>query len=159
MMCLIIDACVRDHVFSKAPKPCAVPILDWIERRDGMMVYGGKKLCNELFQSADAKRRILAWKRAGRAVQITDRIVEPEISSVISLGGSKSNDHHIIALARLSGARVLFSTDQNLHADFKNLDLVSHPGGRIYQHEDHAHVLEHNSSCKIARAQMRGDLI
>ena len=42
----------------------------------------------------------------------------------------KSNDPHIIALAQVSGARLLYSNDKNLRDDFKDTKLVN--GGKIY---------------------------
>ena len=46
--------------------------------------------------------------------------------------GIKSNDAHVIALARVSGARILYSDDGDLRDDFRNLSLVPRPRGRLY---------------------------
>lgn len=53
----------------------------------------------------------------------------------------KSNDNHIIALARVSNCRLLFSQDKPLHADFTNLKLVPSPKGKVYQSAKHEHLL------------------
>ena len=41
----------------------------------------------------------------------------------------RSNDAHVIALARVSGARLLFTNDRELQSDFKNRQIL---GGNIY---------------------------
>ena len=42
---------------------------------------------------------------------------------------------------RVSGARILFSRDVKLHADFKNKRFID-PKGRIYQDHKHKRVLD-----------------
>jgi hypothetical protein len=55
------------------------------------------------------------------------------------------NDAHIVALARASGARVVFSNDGNLHKDIRNATLVAKPTGGIYQAPEHQHLLGNDS--------------
>jgi len=43
-----------------------------------------------------------------------------------------SNDHHIISLAQVSGARLLYSNDKRLQHDFKNRVLINNPHGKVY---------------------------
>lgn len=47
-------------------------------------------------------------------------------------GMCQSDDTHIIALAQISGARLLFSNDKALHQDFKNKELINNPRGKVY---------------------------
>ncbi len=153
-MCVIIDACVRDLVFSSPPHMDAVPVLDWIELGQGRVAYGGKKLCDELFGSNHARRRLRAWKQAGRAVEFPQAVVEAEDARVKALGVARSNDTHILALARVSGARTLYSADEGLHADFKDPQLVKDPRGSIYQRSDHVELLVHTPSCRAALVRL-----
>ena len=153
-MCVIIDACVRDLVFSPPPHADACPVLDWIEHGPGRVAYGGKKLCDELFKSQHARRRLRAWKQAGRASEFPQTIVDAEDTRVKALGLAKSNDTHVIALARVSGARTLYSADGALHADFKNPQLVNDPRGTIYQCSNHAHLLVHTPSCRSSQSRL-----
>lgn len=158
-MCVIIDACVRDLVFSPQPHEDARPVLDWIERGPGRVAYGGKKLCDELFKSRHATRRLKVWKQAGRAYEFPQTIVDAEDTRVKALGLARSNDTHIIALARVSGARTLYSADGALHADFKNPQLVNDPRGTIYQRSDHAQLLVHTASCRSSQSRLAGGLL
>lgn len=157
-MCVIIDACVRDRVFSSPPHPDAVPVREWIERRGGRVAYGGKILCDELFQSERARRQIRVWKQAGLASEFPQIAIDAETARVRAGGVVRSNDSHVVALARVSGARTLYSTDVNLHIDFKNTQLVADPGGKIYQGAHHRNLLEHTSSCRVGRSRLTQDL-
>ena len=44
----------------------------------------------------------------------------------------KSNDAHVLALAIVSGARLLFTNDQDLQSDFGNRRIISGVRGKIY---------------------------
>ena len=44
----------------------------------------------------------------------------------------KSNDHHMLALAIVSGSRLLYSNDKDLQKDFGNIQLLGSPKGRVY---------------------------
>ena len=50
-------------------------------------------------------------------------------------GAYVSNDAHVIALAQVSGARLLYSNDSDLQDDFKDKSLIDSPRGRIYTTE------------------------
>ena len=43
-----------------------------------------------------------------------------------------SDDQHIIALAQISGARLLYSHDGDLQEDFRNKELIDRPRGKVY---------------------------
>ena len=44
----------------------------------------------------------------------------------------QSDDPHILALAVVSGARLLYSNDRLLQHDFKNPALINQPRGKVY---------------------------
>jgi hypothetical protein len=131
-MCLIIDKNVAPLVFGGSSEEFR-PIIDWLtsSQRNGRLVIGGH-LKNELFEINNAKRFIIQLIRAGRARDILEN-VEEETERVKNLPELKSDDPHIIALARMSGARILCSHDVDLRKDFRNHRLISDPRGHIYQ--------------------------
>ena len=43
-----------------------------------------------------------------------------------------SDDPHVLTVAQMSGTRLLYSNDGDLHQDFKNRGLVNNPRGNIY---------------------------
>lgn len=167
-MCVIIDACVRDLVFSAPRSDAAVAIVNWIDEADGRMVYGGTKYYEELFtQKKDngervtlerVTRQVRAWKQAGRAMEFPKAAVDAEERVVREMNAATSNDIHILALARVSGARVLFSSDGKLHADFKNAAIVDSPRGAIYQTKDHSGLLQHSTSCRASASKLEKQL-
>lgn len=166
-MCVIIDACIRDLVFTSQPNDVAAPVINWIEEGDGRIVYGGSKYCEELFtQKKDdvrvplerVTRRVKAWKRAGRALEFPKGVVDAEVAIIRAMNVASSNDVHVLALARVSGARVLFSSDAKLHADFKNAEIVNNPKGTIYQARDHISLLQHSASCRASASRLEKQL-
>jgi hypothetical protein len=119
---------------------------------DGRMVFGGR-LAQELEESDSVRRFILKLNQAGRAIRVDDAIVNGEERVLSETFDLASNDPHVLALARVSGARVLLTEDKALHSDFTNHQIISKPRGRVYQTRDHEPLLHHDSSCKFAPRQ------
>ena len=63
--------------------------------------------------------------------------VQAELNKINQQYTLKSNDEDIIALAKISRAKLLCSSDHDLHEDFKKIVK-----GRIYQTKDHSHLLK-----------------
>ncbi len=151
-MCVIIDVNVAGLVFRESPDPNFLPVFHWLHdaNKDGRIVYGGQ-LARELIGNENVRRFLLALQRAGRASSFPEHVIQNESVKVVEFGICRSNDIHIIALARVSGARTLCSSDQDLHADFKNRQLISEPRGHVYQRNTKTHrkFLRHTSSCKM----------
>ncbi len=146
-MCLIIDA-NKMADFVNAPKhEDHQPIYRWIAAQGGVVALGGR-LFAEQMRVERARGLFAEWLRAGRAFRYKDAEVSKEESEVVGSGLCKSDDPHVIALARVSGARVLFSADQELGADFTNLELVPRPPGKIYKNAAHAHLLRDAPRCR-----------
>lgn len=146
-MCLVVDANAASKMFSQPPHEAAVPATKWLLVDNGRLVIGGL-LSRELRRIEYAWRTLAELKRAGRAIDCGALRVEQETTAVESTGLCVSNDAHVIALARISGARVLFSEDRDLHRDFTNPELISSPRGRVYQNASHKRLLKHDSSCR-----------
>ena len=70
-----------------------------------------------------------------------DEKVDQEQRIVERNGGLRSDDPHIIALARVGNVRILCSFDEDLHVDFKKKQFVDLPRGRIYLGNVHDHLL------------------
>lgn len=148
-MCVIIDANVASVIFKKRPDSAFQPVFNWIhdEDKDGCLVFGGK-LAKELNQVQGARRYLRALQQAGRAILFPESEVNEEETRVWNTGLCKSDDPHVIALTRISGARTLCSRDKDLHDDFKNRKLLSNPRATVYQNPAHAHLLRHTQSCR-----------
>ena len=139
-MCIVIDANVA-HRFTDLADEDATAVKDWIEEKPGRLVAGGKNIV-ELTRLAWMRRWLTTLSRAGRLRRITDAAVNEEETRVVHLNICQSDDPHVIALARTSGARILFSHDRDLHQDFGNKNLLDNPRGCVYQCLDHRHLLD-----------------
>jgi predicted nucleic acid-binding protein len=145
-MCMIVDANVAADLCRPQLTPDAKAVVDWLETRGGQIVHGGR-LTNELITNARVSRWLRSLSQAGRAIQIASTTVAAEATAIQQSFNCASNDTHIIALARVSGARLLFSRDHDLHTDFTNPTLVNQPRGSVYQNVTHRHLLS-NASCQ-----------
>lgn len=147
-MCLIIDANLAARVFATETGTLSAdyaPLIRWLEK-GGCVVFGGK-LTEELCRVAGVKRYLLQLLRAGRARFVSATAIEEEEDRIRALDLVQSNDFHVLALARASGARTLCSADQLLHRDFRNRRLISNPRGSVYQSARHWRLLKHTKSC------------
>jgi hypothetical protein len=146
-VCVIIDANVAPLIFFPSCENDFSLVLIWLLECDGCLVTGGK-LTRELNKHNNINRFIKELSRSGKARIIPDRELEIEEKRICDQIKLCSNDPHIIALARISGARTLCSRDRELHKDFKNKLLVDNPRGRIYENSAHKDLLTHTPSCK-----------
>ena len=130
-MCAIIDANVVGEVFGPNPTPAGKEFRAWIIKRSGRLICGGE-LLEELMGSSDGFRK---WARealnSGRMKNINKKEVETRTKKIRQESLHSSNDPHILALAQVSGARLLYSDDKKLREDFKNKKLLD-PVGSIY---------------------------
>ena len=130
-MCAIVDNNVRDQVFGNNRPGAGEFFFNWLEERGGRLVVGG-----ELLRELSGYSNFTDWLPqailSGRAIVIPDEAVNAETESLRTEGICRSNDEHVLALARLSGARLLFTNDQALQADFRDRSIVGGVRGRIY---------------------------
>jgi len=115
------------------------------------MVYGGK-LLTEYIRSPKIKSVLRKFDQIGIAQAYDDEKVNSEAKRIRRLRACRSKDAHIIALAKVSGARLLCSEDGKLHQDFKNSRLLSNPKGVVYQTSDHRPLLD--KYCRLCRSQL-----
>lgn len=129
-MCAILDANAAHQIFGDDSPPAGKAFFDWIDSGTGKIIVGGK-LRHELYRTGRGD-----WLRgailAGDAISIDDGKVDREAQILENQGICRSDDPHVIALARLGGARLLYSNDKKLHRDFKDRKLIDSPQGKIY---------------------------
>jgi len=142
-MCLIIDNNLVARVFNGLEDPDFGELFHSLfqsGRPPVRIVYGGR-LRREYLRSGKVQKLLLVLDRAGRARAVPDSEVDVEEEAVFSSDLCVSDDPHVIALARISGVRVLCSQDQALHEDFTNRKLLDRPRGKVYQGRRHRHLL------------------
>jgi hypothetical protein len=140
-MCVIVDACVATKVFVATNDPDLMKIRTLMLTRKLVVVYGGE-LAREYAKVRAVAHVVKLLDQAGIARKYNDKAVDDEDQQVKKLNLCVSNDTHVIALARVAGARMLCSADQGLHADFKTKKLIDKPRGRIYQNATHDGLLK-----------------
>lgn len=134
-MCAIVDASVVGELWDDNSSEAGRGFRQWIEGPNGSLVLGGK-----LTQELDSLR-VTRWIReltlGGKLRRFDDQDIAQLTAKLEARTSTdplhcKSDDHHIIALALISGARLLFSNDRDLQQDFKNPGLITQPRGTVY---------------------------
>ena len=151
-MCAILDNSARGEVFRNAPTERGLIFYNWLNSGKGRLVIGGTKLRAELAGnrwqpggesagnrpqpgSANFRKWLPTAIRLGRVTEWDDREIDDATRDLKKDKVCQSNDPHVIALARASGARLLYTNDDDLETDFKNARLISKPRGKIYPNE------------------------
>ena len=157
-MCAILDANVVHEVFGANLPPAGEGFLSRINSGKLTLVVGGK-LLEELERSS---RKFKEWvKNAllyGRARLIDADQVAEQTAQVERDGAYTSDDPHILALAQVSGARLLYSNDERLKRDFGKKHLIDNPRGRVYSTrgakpftKNHKRLLADKDLCRTQR--------
>lgn len=154
-MCVIVDNSVSHHVFSDTPSEAAKRILDRIESGRLRFVAGGQ-LLHELKGNATFRIWMREALQQGTARRIGPDKVTERAKLLRQNTQLRSNDSHVIALAQLTGARLLFSDDKALNHDFRNINLIHSPSGSVYTTlnnrtrsftPEHAEILSRDNLC------------
>lgn len=105
--------------------------------KKAVLSYGGK-VQDELLRDEETRRWIVRLDERGKATQAPYDAVATETEHVEALRICRSDDPHVIALARIHGARVLCSNDAELMDDFRDRSILD-PPGRIYRTASRSH--------------------
>ena len=140
-MCTIIDANVRDQVFGDKQPQAGEFLFNWLnnDKRTVKLVVGGK-LLRELSDSKAFNTWLQTALLFGRAQRISDDKVEFATKELQDQQICKSDDEHVLALAKVSGARLLFTNDKLLQEDFGNRQILGGVQGRVYTTVKYEHV-------------------
>lgn len=156
-MCAILDANVVGQVFGQNRPPAAEHFLEWLSGPRGELVVGGR-----LHLELGVHGRFLRWFATAikfrNARTVMDAKVDNRATELRREGICKSDDPHVLALALVSGARLLYSNDPDLIEDFKNPKIISDPRGKVYTtaRDDnitrvHRRLLARRDLCRAAR--------
>ena len=130
--CAIIDANVAAEMFGSNPTPAGAGVRRWISNGEGQLVSGGK-LQLELEQ---ASREFREWAFVAQGTAqyrlIADEDLVDAIFDFSENPELQSDDPHVLALASVSGARLLYTNDADLQRDFTNALLIRNPRGRVF---------------------------
>lgn len=155
-MCIIIDANVA-HKFGNPNKnkplhASAKPVLKRLLDAAGLKLALGGKLTKELFRLAVMRELVNELDNLGQTRKYDYKAVNKQTKILICNGSCRSNDHHVIALAQISRARLLYSEDQDLKDDFEDCSLIENPRGETYNDETDSHILDNPPECALPEA-------
>ncbi len=130
-MCAILDANVAGQVFGTDRPPAGEAFFSWIHEGRGRLMVGGR-----LLRELDRNGAFREWRRqavlAGRIMLLNDEAVDDRANQLERENTCRSDDEHVVAVAQLGGARLLYSNDGDLQADFGDNALVDQPRGKVY---------------------------
>jgi predicted nucleic acid-binding protein len=146
-VCLIVDADAANEFLAKSGA-----VASWLLGKKGnprLVVAGTLK--EELVRLGAVRRLLRELERAGRLRSAGADNLRREQDRLRADERCKSNDHHVLALAIVSGAHTLATFDNALADDFRNADIINRPRGSIYRDPTtHAHLLRHTPrSCGV----------
>ena len=148
-MCMIVDANRLGVFLSRRESENVKPIYNWLNNKNGKIVYStGGKFKQEVKEPA--RRALVELARSGKASVVSERRLKPEKERLINESNHKSDDTHVLALALVSGARLLYTADQDLRNDFKRGKwksgrfIIGNPRGKLYTGKGNSNLLTAN---------------
>lgn len=154
-MCAIVDTNVAHQVFRDKRPDAGEEFLQQIISGHLQLVVGGQLLV-ELNAYKEARKWLREGLLASKVSRVDDNKVNERTRELVESGELRSNDHHVIALAQVSGARLLYSNDKRLCMDFENTRVIHSPNGNVYTTinddegrftNDHAEMLKKENLC------------
>ena len=131
---MIVDANVLGMFLLQRKNPDTAPIHEWLQRGWGSIVYStGGQFETDIV--ARNRERLAGLVRAGRARLIPWKRVRPHEAE---FGNIRSNDPHVLALARAASVGLLYTRDGRLRRDFRDEQII---GGMIYRDRRDAGLL------------------
>ena len=145
-MCIIVDANKMGAFLANPVREDVAPIHRWLEKRSGTLVYStGGNFASEV--GAKSRQKLLSYVQAGRARLVDAADFDEDEQRLNDNAALRSDDAHVLALARFSRARVLFTADGELRDDFKDKRFIDKPRGKIYSGKQNASLLT-RSTCQ-----------
>ena len=130
-MCAIIDVNIAHEIFGDNRPEAGASFFKQIDSGELRVAIGGK-LREELYKQSYAQRWFKDAIRSNIIRNVDDKAVNNLAKKLERQRVCESDDQHIIALAKQSGARLLYSNDIDLRKDFTNKALIDQPRGKIY---------------------------
>ena len=148
-MCIIVDANKLGDFLADPVSEDSRPIHDWLNRGRGSIVYSTDGRFAKEIQGR-ARARLAVYARAGRATLIPGSRFADDERNLETRANLRSDDPHVLALARAAGVRLLYTADSDLISDFKDKKVIDHPRGKVYSGAGNAALLT-GSACARPR--------
>jgi|SRR5581483_8428165 len=127
-MCVVIDTCCLAQVFDRDNQYHThfAPILQWVTKGKGRIIYGGTKYNTELRRAVKFLRVIVELNRSGRAIRMDSAAVDrisTELRTIVC--DPAFNDEHLAALIVVSRCCIICTNDIAAMRFLKRRDLYS----------------------------------
>lgn len=131
-MCAIVDINVVHQGLGRDRTEAGKFFFDWL-LNGGILVVGGSKFESEIRRDSKFLTFVNERRQSGKVRQGIKRDeVDAEHNRLIRLNICRSDDEHILALARVSDTRILFTNDVALQNDFNDGNIIYAPRGKVY---------------------------
>ena len=137
-MCIILDAnCFSEYVNNK---PDMEPVKTWVEKEGGKIVFSEEEQIKKEMKHHKGMFKLLnTYKNIGKVKMLPKNEIEVAIKKLNNEEGLKSNDKHLLALAKVGSITLIVTRDKYLQEDFKN--VVNN--GKIYSKAKNKKLLQH----------------
>ncbi len=129
-MCGIIDVNVLAEALRGDPSEAGPRFVVWASS-GGTKLVVSRELLTEI-ESPKFRHWFQQGVAANRVRQVADELVDLRTQNLRQEGSCRSDDEHIIALAQVSRARLLYANDLALQQDFGDPELINGPRGKVY---------------------------
>jgi hypothetical protein len=102
------------------------------------LVFGGRLAQEYAGCSVVVKNLIQELHRSGRALRLNDALVEAEEVRLKQGGLCRSNDPHVMAVAKVAQARLVCTNDAALREDFRDRAILNKPRGKLWSPAAHS---------------------
>lgn len=150
-MCIVIDTNVLSCVFDRSNPRHGVfqPVLDWIIRGEGKIVFGGTTYEKEVLSQRKYLSLFAEFSRQRKTVSLPKEEVDRAENDFVRILSSFSDfdDPHLLALFHVSGCLLLCSDDKRADRFVKSLREYSRimkrkrRSPKIYREVKHRHLL------------------
>ena len=142
-MCIIVDTNKLGAFLADPADGDSRPIRKWLDRGAGSLVYStGDRFADEI--QGRYKDKLAGYARAGRAKLIPESRFAEDERNLKTRPDLRSDDPHVLALARAAGVRLLYTGDRKLISDFRNKKFIDRPRGKVYSGAHNAALLTHS---------------
>ena len=124
------------------------PIREWL-KAGGRLVYSiGGGFSKEIGNSSSYRKRLAIYASAGQAHRIPSKYFAEDEKKLKNFD-IRSDDPHVLALARFTRTRLLYTNDPELIEDFKDHNLLKNPRGKVYSTAKNSDLLTQTTCTKL----------
>ena len=129
-MCAVLDANIAGELFAPEPKPIPNRFFQWM-KGGGRLVVGGEQW-RELVGNRTARDWLLSAISKGQVRKLNTTTVQSATEELRARPTLRSDDPHVLAVALVGNARLLYSNDEDLQGDFTDSAVLPSPRGHVY---------------------------